>query len=316
VRELASDVAVFDFGTGGLDLAYEVMRGYDALVILDVSRQGGEPGTLYVMEADEDSVEAEIEDGRIRWWAASLESCAAAALSGRLSDPRRVLATVQVEEPEPLIGLDAGVLGARGEGEAPSSATLPAVPCGEPFAGPVRGRVLLRCGDGTGTEHILPWGARVAPLAGDILALRAHAFATLDPGFARRALASAGGFVVAGEGCGAGARREPAALVLVALGVRAVIARSFDPVFRRRLLEAGALPLAFARGTDLDAFTAGDEIELPTLPHGLEPGRPLVVRNLTRGTQLDVRHELDARAIAIAQCGGLLNYAAAIGPDR
>ena len=40
-----------DAGTGGLDLAYEVMRGYDALVILDVSRSGGEPGTLYVMEA-------------------------------------------------------------------------------------------------------------------------------------------------------------------------------------------------------------------------------------------------------------------------
>ena len=41
---------MFDFGTGGLDLAYEVMRGYDALVLVDVSRQGGEPGTLYVME--------------------------------------------------------------------------------------------------------------------------------------------------------------------------------------------------------------------------------------------------------------------------
>jgi len=42
-RELPSDVAVFDFGTGGLDLAYEVMRGYDALVLVDVSRQGSEP---------------------------------------------------------------------------------------------------------------------------------------------------------------------------------------------------------------------------------------------------------------------------------
>ena len=58
-----TDVAVMDAGTGGLDLAYEVMRGYDALVILDVSRQGGEPGTLYVMEADEDSVDGQIEDG-------------------------------------------------------------------------------------------------------------------------------------------------------------------------------------------------------------------------------------------------------------
>src|ERR1700759_3100719 len=64
-RELPQGVAVMDAGTGGLDLAYEVMRGYDALVILDVSRQGGEPGTLYVMEPDEESVPAGIEDGDV-----------------------------------------------------------------------------------------------------------------------------------------------------------------------------------------------------------------------------------------------------------
>jgi hydrogenase maturation protease len=64
-RELPEDAAVFDFGTGGLDLAYEVMRGYDALVLIDVSRQGGEPGTLYVMEALKDEVEAGIEDGQV-----------------------------------------------------------------------------------------------------------------------------------------------------------------------------------------------------------------------------------------------------------
>lgn len=62
-RDLPEGVAVMDAGTGGLDLAYEVMRGFDALVLLDVSRRGGQPGTLYVMEVDEDSVEAEIEDG-------------------------------------------------------------------------------------------------------------------------------------------------------------------------------------------------------------------------------------------------------------
>jgi len=62
-RELPAGVAVFDFGTGGLDLAYEVMRGYDALVLVDVSRQGGEPGTLYLMEPDEDEVNAGIEEG-------------------------------------------------------------------------------------------------------------------------------------------------------------------------------------------------------------------------------------------------------------
>jgi hydrogenase maturation protease len=62
-RGAPGDVAIADFGTSGLDLAYEVMRGYDALVLVDISRQGGVPGTLYVMEVDEDSIDASIEDG-------------------------------------------------------------------------------------------------------------------------------------------------------------------------------------------------------------------------------------------------------------
>jgi hydrogenase maturation protease len=64
-RALPPGVTVMDAGTGGLDLAYEVMRGYDALVVLDVSKQGGEPGTLYVIEPGEDSVEGGIEDGQV-----------------------------------------------------------------------------------------------------------------------------------------------------------------------------------------------------------------------------------------------------------
>jgi hydrogenase maturation protease len=64
-QEQPSGVSVADFGTSGLDLAYEVMRGYSALVLIDVTRQGGTPGTLYVMEADPESVELGIEDGDI-----------------------------------------------------------------------------------------------------------------------------------------------------------------------------------------------------------------------------------------------------------
>ena len=63
--ELPEGVAVFDFGTGGLDLAYEVMRGYDALVLVDVSRQGEPPGTLYVMEPDQAEIDGGIEDGTV-----------------------------------------------------------------------------------------------------------------------------------------------------------------------------------------------------------------------------------------------------------
>ena len=40
-REPEPGVTIEDFGTGGLDLAYEVMRGYDSLVLIDVMRGDG-----------------------------------------------------------------------------------------------------------------------------------------------------------------------------------------------------------------------------------------------------------------------------------
>ena len=61
---LPTGVTLLDSGTGGLDLAYELMRGYDALVLVDVSRQGGEPGTLYVMEPDPAEIKP-IADGEV-----------------------------------------------------------------------------------------------------------------------------------------------------------------------------------------------------------------------------------------------------------
>ena len=64
-RDLPPGVKVQDFGSGGLDLAYEVMRGYHALLLIDVSEQGGEPGTLYVLEPDPDEIEGGIDDGEV-----------------------------------------------------------------------------------------------------------------------------------------------------------------------------------------------------------------------------------------------------------
>jgi hydrogenase maturation protease len=64
-EELPEGVRVMDFGTGGLDLAYEVMRGYHGLILIDVSRQGGDPGSLYVLEPDPDEIDAGIEDGEV-----------------------------------------------------------------------------------------------------------------------------------------------------------------------------------------------------------------------------------------------------------
>ena len=61
-RELPSGVSVHELGTGALDIAYDVMRGYDALVLIDVSADAGP--TAEVTEADETTIDATIEDGQ------------------------------------------------------------------------------------------------------------------------------------------------------------------------------------------------------------------------------------------------------------
>ncbi len=62
-QKLPKGVTVIDFGTGGLNLAYEVMAGYDALILIDITRQGHEPGTLYTIEPDEEEIDRQIAEG-------------------------------------------------------------------------------------------------------------------------------------------------------------------------------------------------------------------------------------------------------------
>lgn len=50
---LPDGVRVVDFGIRSVHLVYELLSGYDVLVLVDtVSRQDGPPGSLYVIEPD------------------------------------------------------------------------------------------------------------------------------------------------------------------------------------------------------------------------------------------------------------------------
>jgi hydrogenase maturation protease len=52
-RELPGEVRVVDYGIGAVHLVYELLNGYDVLVLVDtVGQQDGPPGTLYVIEPD------------------------------------------------------------------------------------------------------------------------------------------------------------------------------------------------------------------------------------------------------------------------
>lgn len=53
--ELPDGVRVLDSGIRGMHLAYELLDGYDAVVLVDATRRGGEPGTLHTLEHDLDA---------------------------------------------------------------------------------------------------------------------------------------------------------------------------------------------------------------------------------------------------------------------
>jgi hydrogenase maturation protease len=53
-RELPAGVEAVDFGIRGMDLAFAIQEGYDAVVLLDATPRGELPGTLYVIEVDRD----------------------------------------------------------------------------------------------------------------------------------------------------------------------------------------------------------------------------------------------------------------------
>lgn len=67
--------------------------------------------------------------------------------------------------------------------------------------------------------------------------MKVHAFESLDAGFSKKV--QPGDYVVAAENFGCGSSREQAPSVLKALGVRAVIAKSFARIFYRNSINIG-----------------------------------------------------------------------------
>jgi hydrogenase maturation protease len=68
VNRLASSplppgVKVADFGIRGVHLAYELLDGYDGLILVDAVPMGEAPGTVAIIEPDLDGARAAAEDG-------------------------------------------------------------------------------------------------------------------------------------------------------------------------------------------------------------------------------------------------------------
>lgn len=88
--------------------------------------------------------------------------------------------------------------------------------------------------------------------------MKVHTFESLNPDFPKQV--TQGDYVVGGENFGCGSSREQAPSVLKALGVRAVVAKSFARIFYRNAINIG-LPVIVCRNLP-DEVEDGDEMEL------------------------------------------------------
>jgi len=139
-----------------------------------------------------------------------------------------------------------------------------------------------------------------------------YVFEGIDPSFSQRCLENKqkgeDSFILAGESYGQGSSREHAALCPMYLGVKAVIAKSFERIHQANLINYGILSLNFTNQQDYDKVESGDKIEISQIRSLLLSNKNLLLKNKSKDLEIELTHNLSAREKKLLCAGGALNY--------
>ena len=235
----------------------------------------------------------------------SPETAVAAALTGTITDPRKLKIYPSIILPEKFLISDNMFIFPTAQAptaEIMMGPNIKPLPTFQPLPSKLSGEVLLKLGDNISTDDILPGGSEVMSLRSNIPEISKHSFRPIDSTFAERALQKGGGFIVGGENYGQGSSREHAALAPKYLGLRAVLVKSFARIHLANLINFGIVPLTFADKQDYDHVAQGDTLELDTTK--LE--KILNVKNATTGATIPVECDLSELDRSLIQAGGKL----------
>ncbi len=174
----------------------------------------------------------------------------------------------------------------------------------------LNGAVMIVVGDKITTDHIMPAGARLK-YRSNVPAYAKYVFEAVDPTFHQRCMESkaAGNHnvIVAGESYGQGSSREHAAMCPMYLGVKAVVAKSFERIHAANLINFGIAPLTFKNQADYAGIKAGDKLTCGDWRAAFTEGKPVLLRNERTGASIECVCALSGRQKAILTAGGLLN---------
>ena len=113
--------------------------------------------------------------------------------------------------------------------------------------------------------------------------------------------------VIAGKEYGSGSSRDWAAKGTNLLGVRAVIAESFERIHRSNLVGMGVLPLQFAEGDDVESLGLTGEEEFSIA--GIENGEAKEVTVRAGEKEFTARVRIDTpKEVQYFQHGGILPF--------
>lgn len=249
----------------------------------------------------------------------SPEAAAVSAVTGVLTDPETYGLKPMYDVPEHF-EIDDGMLVVPPEDgsgvEVVRGPNIKPFPKAAPPAETLSGKALIKLGDNITTDHIMPSNAKLLPFRSNVPYLAGFCLAPCDEGFAERAKANGGGFIVAGGNYGQGSSREHAALAPLYLGVKAVLAKSFARIHRANLMNNGILPLEFTDEADYDAIAPDDEIVIENAPAQIAAAAEgECVTVMAGGRELKMKLVITPRQRDILLAGGLLNYTKAHRED-
>ncbi|MBN1653224.1 MAG: aconitate hydratase AcnA [Deltaproteobacteria bacterium] len=115
--------------------------------------------------------------------------------------------------------------------------------------------------------------------------------------------------VIAGNEYGSGSSRDWAAKGTLLLGIKAVIAQSFERIHRSNLVGMGVLPLQFLPGESLESLglSGAESFTITGIASGLTPGRKLQVQANERRFEVIARLDTN-QEVAYYRHGGMLQY--------
>ncbi|MFZ7136999.1 MAG: aconitate hydratase [archaeon] len=245
----------------------------------------------------------------------SPETAAAAVITGCFTDPRELgIEYPKVAMPEKFYIDDSMIIAPSKcpeEVEIYRGPNIVELPDSLPLEKDVCGVVTIKVEDKITTDHIIPAGSRMK-YRSNVPKYSEFVFEIVDETFPERASkirdSGKSNIIVGGLSYGQGSSREHAALCPMFLGVKAVIAKSFERIHSANLINFGIVPLTFQTEADYDKIEQGDQIQIENIRESISQNQPLTVKNLTKNTQIKVYYQLSQRQQDIILAGGMLAY--------